>query len=71
MRLPPPWATTPVALSSSRLLSGDGGEDAPAAGFLDQGVVIDVRLEAEQRQLEAVLAAGLAVAAAASCSRAW
>ena len=64
MRLPPPWATLPAALSSSRLLSGAAGNDAPAAGFLDQGGVIELRLEAEQRQLEAVLAARLAVAAA-------
>src|SRR5262249_6734862 len=39
-------------------------EQAPAACLLDQGVVIEVGLKTEQRQLEAVLAAGLAVAAA-------
>ena len=53
------------ALSSSRLLVGRGREEPPAAAFLHQVLVVLVRLEAEQRQLEAVLAAGLAVAAAA------
>ena len=65
MRLPPAWAMMPVALSSSRLLSGAAGTDASAAIFLDEGLVIEFRHEAEQRQGEAVLAARLAVAAAA------
>ena len=64
MRLPPPWATRPVALSSSRLLLGRGGEQAAAAAFLHERCVVELGLEAEQRQREAVLAAGLAVAAA-------
>jgi len=46
------------------LLRGDQ-RHAPAAGFLDEVLVVLGRLETEQRQAEAVLAAALAVAAAA------
>src|SRR5262249_5694268 len=38
--------------------------EAAAAAFLDQRGEVDVRLEAEQREFEAVLPGGLAVAAA-------
>ena len=65
MRLPPAWAMMPVAFRSSRLFSGAGGKDAPAAIFLDERLVIEFRHEAQERQGEAVLAARLAVAAAA------
>ena len=51
-------------LEQQQALVGHRRVDAPAAGFLHQGVVVHVRLEAEQRDLEAVLPAGLAVAAA-------
>ena len=40
----------PVALSRSRLCVRGGREEAPAAGFLHEGVVVELRLEAEQRQ---------------------
>ena len=43
---------------------GRGGKDPPAAPFLDERLVVEGRLEAEQAQPEAVLAARLAVAAA-------
>ena len=39
-----------------------GGEDAPAAGLAGDGVEVEVGVEAEQRELEAVLPARLAVA---------
>jgi hypothetical protein len=44
---------------------GSRGEQTPAARFLHERGVIDLRLEAEQRQFEPILPAGLAVAAAA------
>jgi hypothetical protein len=43
---------------------GGGGQEPPAAGLLHQRLVVEFRLEAQQRQAEAVLPAGLAVAAA-------
>jgi hypothetical protein len=43
---------------------GAGGKDAAAAPFLEQVVVIENRVEAEQRQAETVLTLNLAVAAA-------
>ena len=66
MRLPPPWAMLPAALSSSRLLSGRGREQAPAAVFLHQsrGNRASGSKPSSDRR-EAVLAARLAVAAAA------
>ncbi len=63
-RLPPVCGTSPVAFSISRLSSGDGEVDAPAADLAGEAVVVAVGVEAEQRQAEAVLAAGRAVAAA-------
>jgi len=42
-----------------------GGEESPAAGFFHQSRVIDVRLEAQERKLEAVLTAALAMTPAA------
>src|SRR5262249_45390487 len=41
-----------------------GGQQAPAAGLLDEGGVVHLGDEAEQGEGEPVLAAGLAVAAA-------
>src|SRR6185436_6139998 len=43
---------------------GTGRKDAAAAGLFDQRVIVGGRIEAEDRELEAVLPAGLAVAAA-------
>src|SRR5438309_592652 len=51
-------------LEQQQAVVGGGEEQAPAAALLDQGVVIEGGVEAEQRQFEAVLAQGLAVAAA-------
>ena len=64
MRLPPPWAMRAGRLEQQQAVSGAAGKSAAAAVFLDQRLVVELRLEAEQRQLEAVLAARLAVAAA-------
>ena len=58
-------AAAPIGLEQQQALVGRGREQPPAAAFLHQVLVILRRLEAEQRQLEAVLAARLAVAAAA------
>ncbi|MBI3331425.1 MATE family efflux transporter, partial [Candidatus Peregrinibacteria bacterium] len=52
-------------LEQEEAIIRSGGEEPPAAGFLDDGHVVEVGLEPQQRQTEAVLAAGLAVAAAA------
>src|SRR5687768_4541405 len=41
---------------------GGGGKDSPAAGLLRQGRMVEFRVECQERQLKAVLAAGLAVA---------
>src|SRR5207244_12014934 len=41
-----------------------GGEQPSAAGFLDQELVILLRIKAQQRELEAILARRLAVTAA-------
>ena len=62
--MPPPCGIRPVGLGQEQAAIGRGGKDAPAAGFLDDGVVIEDRIEAEQRQLEAVLPAGPAMTAA-------
>ena len=53
------WA---VALRSRRLSLGDAGEDAPAAGLAGDRGVVEVGVEAQERELEAVLAPRLAVA---------
>ena len=52
-------------LEQQQALIGRGREEPAAAAFLHEVLVILLRLEAEQRQAEAVLAARLAVAAAA------
>ena len=52
-------------LQQQQALVGSGGEEPAAAAFLHQVLEVFGRLEAEQRQPEAVLAARLAVAAAA------
>ena len=62
--LPPPCGTWPVALSSSRLLSGAAGKMRRPRASIDQGLIVRRRVEAEDAELEAVLPLGLAVAAA-------
>src|SRR5205809_81062 len=62
-RLPPPCGMAPVGLSRTKLACGGGGH-TPSARFARQREVVDHRLEAEQRQLEAVLSRRLAVAGA-------
>ena len=64
IRLPPPWGTVAGRLGQQQALLGRGREEPAAAAFLDQRLVVELRLEAEQGEPEAVLAARLAVAAA-------
>ena len=63
---PPPCLTWPVALSSSRLLSGSDGVDAAAVDFAGQGEEILGGIVAEQGQAEAAFALERAVAGAAA-----
>ena len=55
----------PLGLSSSRLSPGEEGKQPSATSLLHQEFVIVLGIKSQERQLEAVLAAGLAVAAAA------
>ena len=61
-RTPPSWATRPSALSSTRLASGSLLIGAPAEHVVRQLHVIGGGIVAAQAELEAVLAAGRAVA---------
>ena len=50
---------------------GAGGEDSPAAAFLDEMFVIFGRLEAEEGEPKAVLAARFAMASARIADQVW
>ena len=62
--MPPPCGAVGDALQQEQAVLRRGGKDAAPARFLHDVLVILCRLEAEQRELEAVLPARLAVAAA-------
>ena len=70
-RLPPPCGIANDRLQQDQAGGGIGERHAPPDGLPRQRVVIDVRIVAAQRQLEAVLAGQRAVARALSCSPSW
>ena len=59
---PPPWGTCGGGLLEQEAPLGRGGEDPTAPGLAGDGGVVGVGVEAQERELEAVLPAGLAVA---------
>ena len=61
--LPPPWGICAVGFLRSRLGLGSGREDPTAPPFLDQRLVVRLRVEPQQAEPEPVLPGGLAVAA--------
>ena len=63
-RLPPVCWHGADGLLQQRALGGHGQVDPPAAHLAGEAVVVAVGVEAEEREPEAVLAAGRAVAAA-------
>ena len=67
---PPPCGIWPDILRSSRLCSGAAGKTRRPRAFLDQGGVVGRRIEAEHRQLEAVLPFRLAVTAGGVAAKA-
>ena len=63
--MPPPCGRGADGLGQQQAPIRGGRKQTPPAAFLDQVLVVFGRLEAQQRELEAVLAAGFAVATAA------
>ena len=62
-------STLPGRLGQQQRTVGSGRKDAPAVPLLDDRVVIERRVDSHQRQLESVLARGLAVAATAVATK--